>query len=174
MLSFTFASPRCQCFFFLHWRLRLQRECVRKPRRIFTRQRKSHETSRRPIPSMCGRDKRSAPRTPSWMDCNTGKGARLDHLVGLGVEFTCASGAAAWVGSPFQDHARVSFAVNIGTPRPKTRSVNNREWYQKMTIKQWQGISHQIDDSLRTLAMQSQDRLKNGGGDADLERRRML
>jgi hypothetical protein len=115
-----------------------------------------------------------SPRTPSWMDCNTGKGARLDHLVGLGVEFTCASGAAAWVGSPFQDHARVSFAVNIGTPRPKTRSVNNREWYQKMTIKQWQGISHQIDDSLRTLAMQSQDRFKNGGGDADLERRRML
>jgi hypothetical protein len=52
--------------------------------------------------------------------------------------------------------------------------VDNREWYQKMTIKQWQGISHQIDDSLRILAVQSLERLKNGGGDADLERRRML
>jgi hypothetical protein len=54
--------------------------------------------------------------------------------------------------------------------------VNNREWYQEMTIKQWQGISHQIDYSLRMLAMQSLDCFKNGGGDADLERsrRRML
>jgi hypothetical protein len=43
-----------------------------------------------------------------------------------------------------------------------------------MTTKQWQGISHQIDDPLRRLAVQSLDRLKNGGGDADLERRRML
>jgi hypothetical protein len=83
-----------------------------------------------------------SPRTPSWIDVSTGKGARLDHLVGLGVEFTCTSGAAAWLGSPFQDHARVSFAVNIGAPRPKASRVDNREWYQKMTIKQWQGISH--------------------------------
>jgi hypothetical protein len=52
--------------------------------------------------------------------------------------------------------------------------VDNCDWYQKMTIKQWQGISHQIDDSLRILAVQSLDRLKNGGGDAYLERRRML
>ena len=36
-----------------------------------------------------------SPRTPSWIDTQTGKGARLDHLVGLGVEFTCASGRAA-------------------------------------------------------------------------------
>jgi hypothetical protein len=43
-----------------------------------------------------------------------------------------------------------------------------------MTLKQWQGISHQIDDSLRTLAMQSLERLKDGGGDADLERREMI
>ena len=44
-----------------------------------------------------------SPQTPSWIDTQTGKGARLDHLVGLGVEFTCTSGRAAWVGSPFQD-----------------------------------------------------------------------
>jgi hypothetical protein len=115
-----------------------------------------------------------SPRTPSWIDNSTGKGARLDHLVGLGVEFACTSGTAAWVGSPFQDHARVSFAVNIGAPRPKTSRADKREWFQKMTTKQWQGISHQIDDPLRRLAVQSLDRLKNGGGDADLERRRML
>jgi hypothetical protein len=50
----------------------------------------------------------ASPLTPSWIDASSGKGARLDHLVGLGVEFTCASGAAAWVGTPFHDHARVS------------------------------------------------------------------
>ena len=115
-----------------------------------------------------------SPRTSSWIDVNTGKGARLDHLVGLGVECICTSGAAAWVGSPFQDHARVSFAAKIGTQKPKTSSVNNHEWYQKMTLKQWQGISLQIYDSLRTLAMQSLDCLKNRGGDANLERRLML
>jgi hypothetical protein len=43
-----------------------------------------------------------------------------------------------------------------------------------MTTKQWQGISPLIDDPLRRLAVQSLDRLKNGSGDADLERRRML
>ena len=53
-----------------------------------------------------------SPRTPSWIDPQTGKGARLDHLVGLGVEVTCASGRAAWVGSPFQDHARVLCSQN--------------------------------------------------------------
>jgi hypothetical protein len=115
-----------------------------------------------------------SPRTPSWIDKNTGKGARLDHLVGLGVEFARTSGTAAWVGSPFQDHARVSFAVNIGTPRPKTGKTDKREGFQKMTTKQWQGISHQIDDPLRKLAEHSLDRLKDGGEDADLERRRML
>jgi hypothetical protein len=62
----------------------------------------------------------------------------------------------------------VSFAVNIGTPRPKTGKTDKREGFQKMTTKQWQGISHQIDDSLRILAVQSLERLKNGGGDADL------
>ena len=115
-----------------------------------------------------------SPRTPSWIDTNTGKGGRLDHLVGLRVEFACTSGTAAWVGSPFHDHARVSYAVNIGAPRPKTSREDKREWFQKMTTKQWQGISHQIDDPLRRLAVQSLDRLKNGGGDANLERRRML
>jgi hypothetical protein len=43
-----------------------------------------------------------------------------------------------------------------------------------MTLKQWQGISHQIDDSLRNLANQSLERLKGGGGDADLEKRKMI
>jgi len=51
--------------------------------------------------------------------------------------------------------------------------VDNHEWYQKMTLKQWQGISHQIDDSSKMLAVQSLDRLKDGGGDADLEKRKM-
>jgi hypothetical protein len=52
--------------------------------------------------------------------------------------------------------------------------TNDREWYQKITMKQWQGISHQIDDPLRALARQSLDRLQQGKGDADLERRQML
>jgi hypothetical protein len=55
------------------------------------------------------------------------------------------------VGFPFQDHAGVSFAVKIGTPRSKDKSVDKREWYQKMTLKQWQGISHLIDDPLKKL-----------------------
>jgi hypothetical protein len=29
--------------------------------------------------------------------------------------------------------------------------TDKREWYQKMTLKQWQGIIRQIDDSLRIL-----------------------
>ena len=86
-----------------------------------------------------------SPRTPSWIDTQTGKGARLDHLVGLGVEFTCATGRAAWVGSPFQDHARVSFAVKIGTPKVKDTNIDKKEWHQTMTLKQWQGISHLMD-----------------------------
>ena len=72
-----------------------------------------------------------SPRTPSWIDVSTGKGARLDHLVGLGVEFTCTSGAAAWVGSPFQDRARVSFAVKIGTQKPMARKTNDRSGTKK-------------------------------------------
>jgi hypothetical protein len=115
-----------------------------------------------------------SPRTPSWIDAQTGKGARLDHLVGLGVEFTCTSGGAAWVGSSFQDHARVSFAVKIGTPKVKDTGMGKKEWHQKMTMKQWQGISHLIDDPLKKLAIQSLDRLKDGGEDVDLERRNMI
>ena len=105
-----------------------------------------------------------SPLTPSWIDASSGKGARLDHLVGLGVEFTCASGAADWVGTPFHDHARVSFAVKLGTSKAKIKHVDKRAWHQKLTLKQWQGISHQIDDSLRRLANESLERLKGGGG----------
>jgi hypothetical protein len=109
-----------------------------------------------------------SPLTPSWIDASSGKGARLDHLVGLGVEFTCASGAADWVGTPFHDHARVSFAVKLGTPKAKIKHVDKRAWHQKLTLKQWQGISHQIDDSLRRLANESLERLKGGEGDAEV------
>jgi len=115
-----------------------------------------------------------SPQTPSWIDTQTGKGARLDHLVGLGVEFTCTSGKVAWVGSPFQDHARVSFAVKIGTPRVKDTNRGKREQHQAMTLKQWQGIGHLIDEPLKNRAMQSLERLKDGAGDADLERRSMI
>ena len=118
-----------------------------------------------------------SPRTPSWIDTQTGKGARLDHLMGLGVEFTCTSGGAAWVGSSFQDHARVSlasFAVKIGTPKVRDTSMGKNEWHQTMTLKQWQGISHLIDHPLKKLAIQSLDRLQDGGGDVDLERRNMI
>ena len=83
-------------------------------------------------------------------------------------------GAAAWVGTPFHDHARVSFAVKLGTPKANIKNADRRAWYQKLTLKQWQGISHQIDDSLRSRANQSLERLKGGGGDADLERRQMI
>jgi len=109
-----------------------------------------------------------SPQTPSWIDTQTGKGARLDHLVGLGVEFTCTSGKVAWVGSPFQDHARVSFAVKIGTPRVKDTNRGKKERHQAMTLKQWQGLSHLIDEPLKNRAMQSLERLKDGAGDADL------
>ena len=78
------------------------------------------------------------------------------------------------MGSPFKDHARVSFAVKIGTPRVKDTSIDKKEWHQKMTLKQWQGISHLIDDPLKKLAIQSLERLKDGAGDADLERRSMI
>jgi hypothetical protein len=78
------------------------------------------------------------------------------------------------VGSPFKDHARVSFAVKIGTPRVKDTSIDKKEWHQKMTLKQWQGISHLIDDPLKKLDTQSLERLKDGGGDVDLERRNMI
>ena len=100
-----------------------------------------------------------SPRTPSWIDTQTGKGARLDHLVGLGVEFTCASGRAVWVGLSFQDHDRVSFTVNIGTPKVKDTNIDKKECHQTMTLKQWQGISHLIDEPLKNLAMQSLERL---------------
>ena len=90
------------------------------------------------------------------------------------MEFTCASGAAAWVGTPFHDHARVSFAVKLGTSKAKIKHVDKRAWHQKLTLKQWQGMSHQIDDSLRRLANESLERLKGGEGDADLERRKMI
>ena len=76
-----------------------------------------------------------SPLTPSWIDASSGKGARLDHLVGLGVEFACASGAAAWVGTPFHDHARVSFAVKLGTPKANIKNADKRAWYQKLTLK---------------------------------------
>lgn len=104
-----------------------------------------------------------SPLTPSWIDASSGKGARLDHLVGLGVEFACTSGVAAWVGTPFHDHARVSFAVKLGTPKASIKQADKRAWYQKLTLKQWQGISHQIDDSLKSRAIQSLERLKGGG-----------
>ena len=76
-----------------------------------------------------------SPRTPSWIDVSTDKGARLDHLVGLGVEFSWTSGAAAWVGSPFQDHARGSLAVKIGTPRPMTSSQERRRRTHRENVK---------------------------------------
>jgi len=50
---------------------------------------------------------------PSRVDESTNKGARFNHLLGLEVEFVSKEGIEAWVGSPHQDHARVSFAVCI-------------------------------------------------------------
>jgi hypothetical protein len=52
--------------------------------------------------------------------------------------------------------------------------MEKKEWHQKMTLKQWQGISHLIDDPLKKLALQSLERLKDGGRDVDLERRNMI
>jgi len=68
----------------------------------------------------------------------------------------------------------VSFAVKLGTSKAKIKHVDKRAWHQKLTLKQWQGMSHQIDDSLRRLANESLERLKGGEGDADLERRKMI
>jgi hypothetical protein len=100
--------------------------------------------------------------------------ARLDHLLGLGVEFTSNEEVAAWVGSPYQDHARVSFALQIGKSRPKTAKEAGKEWYQKLSLKQWRGISHKIDEPLRVLAKQSLDSLAKGEGDVALARRKMI
>jgi hypothetical protein len=102
------------------------------------------------------------------------KEGRLHHLLGLGVEFTSSEGVAAWVGSPLQDQARVSFAVQVGKSRQMTVEENSKEWYQKLSLKQWRGFSHQIDDPLRVLAKQSLDRLRNGEEDVDLVRRQMI
>jgi hypothetical protein len=63
-----------------------------------------------------------SPRKPSRIDEQTDKAARLDHLMGLGVEFTDNVGTTAWEGSPYQDHARVSFAVKVRRSRPKATS----------------------------------------------------
>jgi len=57
----------------------------------------------------------------------------------------------------------VSFAVKLGTPKASIKKADTRAWYQKLTLKQWQGISHQIDDSLKSRAIQSLERLKGGG-----------
>ncbi len=43
-----------------------------------------------------------------------------------------------------------------------------------MTLKQWQGISHLIDEPLENLKSQSLELLKDGAGDADLERQSMI
>jgi hypothetical protein len=105
-----------------------------------------------------------SPRTPSRIEERTCKEARLDHLLGLGVEFTSSAGVTAWVGSPFQDHARVSFAVKVGKSRPTTIKEKSKEWYQKLSLKQWREISHQIGDPLRLLAKQSLDALESERG----------
>ena len=74
-----------------------------------------------------------SPLTPSWIDASSGKGARLDHLVGLGVEFAGASGVAAWVGTPFHDHARVSFAVKLGTPKASNKNAHQEKTCEDIT-----------------------------------------
>jgi hypothetical protein len=72
-----------------------------------------------------------SPQTPSWIDDRTHKGVRLDHLLGLGVEVTTNEGVATWVGSPYQDHARVSFAVKIGKSWPKSKNKDEEEMVSK-------------------------------------------
>jgi hypothetical protein len=115
-----------------------------------------------------------SPQTPSWIDDRTDKVARQDHLLGLGVEFTANEGVGAWVGSPYQDHARVSVAVKIGKSRLKSNRTTKKKWYQKMSLKHWQGISHQIDEQLRMRAKQSLDDIRNGTIGVDEARKQVL
>ena len=94
--------------------------------------------------------------------------------MGLGVEVTTNEGLATWVGSPYQDHARVSFAVKIGKLRPKSNTKTKKKWYQKMSLKHLQGISHQIDEQLKVHAKQSLDDIKNGTIGVDEARKQVL
>jgi hypothetical protein len=56
----------------------------------------------------------------------------------------------------------------------KDTNIAKRSDIKAMTLKQWQGIGHLIDEPLKNRAMQSLERLKDGAGDADLERRSMI
>jgi hypothetical protein len=73
--------------------------------------------------------------------------------LGLGVKFKHTVGITAWVGSPYQDHARLLFAVKIGKSRPKATKETGKEWYQKLSLKQWQGVSHKIDNPKTSLEL---------------------
>ena len=116
-----------------------------------------------------------SPNRPSRKDELTGKAARLDHLLLLNVEATKDAGTVAWVGSPYHDHARVSYAVDIGRPHAQPERKKEAEAApRQFSLEQWQGISHIVDPELKQAARQSSERLQHGAGDSDLERRQML
>ena len=116
-----------------------------------------------------------SPNKPSRKDELTGKAARLDHLLLLNGEATKDEGTVAWVGSPYHDHARVSYAVDIGRPHAQPERKKEVETApRQFSLEQWQGISHIVDPELKQAARQSSERLQHGAGDSDLERRQML
>ena len=73
-----------------------------------------------------------------------------------------------------QDHARVEYSIPVGqVKRQPVVKGKALELHQKLTMKQWQGVSHKIDPQLRALAKHSLERITNGG-DVDLERKQMI
>ena len=96
-----------------------------------------------------------SPHAPSRIEESSDKAARLDHVIGLDVEFTRDTGSVAWVGSPHQDHARVAYSVKIGRPREKSADpAAADEASRRFSLHQWQGISHIIDPALQQQARQ--------------------
>lgn len=77
-------------------------------------------------------------RTPSWKGESSGKVAKLDHLLGLGVEFTGNWGIAKWVGASLQDHVRVEYSIEIGQTRRKTTTKSSSiEPHQRISLNEW-------------------------------------
>ncbi len=122
----------------------------------------------------CLLSSRTSTRTSSNSP-SSDKAARLDHVIGLDVEFTRDTGSVAWVGSPHQDHARVAYSVKIGRPREKSADPAAADEVSRLfSLHQWQGISHIIDPALQQQARQILTEVLQLQHDIDQARKDML
>jgi hypothetical protein len=62
----------------------------------------------------------------------------------------------------------------LGNHGQSQKTKTKKKWYQKISLKHWQGISHQIDEQLRVRAKQSLDDIKNGTIGVDEARKQVL